>query len=298
MIRSMTGYASQRSAIQNATLTVEIKSLNHKSQDIHIHCPRLFSMLEIPIRERAQSRIRRGRLEVYLRLSGSLDESETIRANIETARAYRRAAQEIADALVLPYEPRVQELLGYSGVIETEDNTAPSEEVTNQLFSLLDQALDQVIIMKENEGQRLMQELDAQLEEIIRMNERLAVLRPQVMEEYREKLMNRIQEWQENLDIDPNRIAQEVAFFADRSDIQEETVRLQSHVEEFRKLMCENADQAEYKPIGRRLDFLCQELFREANTIGSKSSHVEVSQAGLKLKSTIEQLREQVQNIE
>ena len=166
------------------------------------------------------------------------------------------------------------------------------------IVGLVRRATEGLLEMKKAEGARLHQELENLLHRMETHNTTIAQLRNVVIDEYRDKLLARIAEWKETLELDPNRVMQEVAFFADRSDIQEETVRLKSHIQQFRDILQENHSQENYTAVGRRLDFLCQEMFREVNTIGSKSTSTEITRTVLDMKGTIEQVREQVQNIE
>lgn len=298
MIRSMTGYSSVRETIGEALVSFEIKTLNHRNQDLHFHSPRSLSMLESPVRDLILKQVRRGRIETYLRVIGSISPKETIRVNLATAKAYMSAAQELADSLHLEFQPRIESVLNFSGVLETDDSHGSADECWPLIQGLVDKAVERLLSMKVDEGARLMTEFESQLDELQQITESIEPLRDRVIEEYRDKLLARIQDWEAAPELDPNRIAQEVAFFVDRSDIQEETVRLKSHIQQFRDILNENKDGAHYTAVGRKLDFLCQELFREANTIGSKSAALEITQRALRLKGIIEQVREQVQNVE
>lgn len=298
MIRSMTGYSSVRETIGEALVSFEIKTLNHRNQDLHFHSPRSLSMLESPIRDRILKKVRRGRIEIYLRVIGSMSPQETIRLNLPTAKAYLNAAQKLADELQLQFQPKIENVLGFNGVIEVDDSHGSADECWPLLQGVVEKAIDRLLTMKLDEGGRLLEECNSQLDELESITTSIEPLRNQVINEYRDKLIARIQDWEAVPELDPNRIAQEVAFFVDRSDIQEETVRLKSHIKQFRDILNENKADAEYTAVGRRLDFLCQELFREANTIGSKSASLDVTQRALRLKTIIEQVREQVQNVE
>lgn len=293
----MTGYSSLRGVIGEAMVSIEIKTLNHKQQDVHYHSPRTLSMLELPIRERLLKTLRRGRIEVFIRVNGALTPQDNISVNQGVAQAYLNAARQLAETLKLDYQPRLETILAFNGVVEADDAGNAPEQVWPRLQEMLDESLQNLIAMKTSEGERLMTELNALLDKMLAATEAIEPLRDVVVTEYREKLLARIQEWEKAPDLDPNRVAQEIAFFADRSDIQEEMVRLKSHIQQFREILNENQG-GDYQAVGRRLDFLCQELFREANTIGSKSSSLAITQKALELKGTIEQLREQVQNIE
>lgn len=298
MIRSMTGYSSVRETIGEALVSFEIKTLNHRNQDLHFHSPRSLSMLESPIRDRILKKVRRGRIEIYLRVIGSMSPQETICVNLPTAKAYINAAQKLADELNLQFQPKIENILIFDGVLEMDDSHGSADECWPLLQGVVEKAVDRLLTMKLDEGARLHEEFNSQISELESITESIEPLRNQVINEYRDKLLARIQDWDAAPELDPNRVAQEVAFFVDRSDIQEETVRLKSHIKQFRDILNENKLDAEYTAIGRRLDFLCQELFREANTIGSKSASLEVTQRTLRLKTIIEQVREQVQNVE
>lgn len=299
MIRSMTGYASHREQIDDARITLEIKTLNHKSHDVHFHSPRLFAMLEMPVRERLKKQIRRGRVEVSLRVAGSLFSSEMVQPKVDVARQYLQAARTIASELDLPFEPRVEILLTQAGVLELEEPEIDPGQLWDRLKDLVDRAIQDLLAMKENEGARLKSELESILNRMEELNQQIQSLRSAVLQEYRDKMLSRIAEWNQNLELDPARVLQEVAYYTDRSDIQEETARLDSHIQQFREILNANGqDDTPYDAIGRRLDFLCQEMFREVNTIGSKSSSLAITRLTLELKAATEQLREQVQNIE
>lgn len=298
MIRSMTGYSSVREQIGDAIVSLEIKGLNHRTYDVHYHSSRSLAMLEVPIREYIQNNIRRGRIEIYLRVHGGLFPQDQVRPNIEIAKHYLEAAKEIATQLNLTFQPSVDFLLDQSGVLELEEPDLNPKQAWELLEPLVDRAIKTMIDMKLNEGARLKTELISILNRIAESNRDIMNLRGLVMDEYREKMLARIDEWRNSMDLDHNRVLQEVAFYTDRSDIQEETIRLDSHVQQFREIIDSNDETGGYIAVGRRLDFLCQEMFREANTIGSKSSTIEIIRLVLDLKSSIEQLREQVQNVE
>ncbi len=300
MIRSMTGYSSVREQVGEAIVSLEIKALNHKGYDVHFHSSRALSMLETPFRERLQKSLRRGRIEVYLRSNGSLFHKETILPNLDAAQQYYEAAHEIANHLGLDYTPKIEAFFQLDGIFELEESEQAPDEAWSMIEPLVERAIDGLQDMKKNEGERLQTELVSILERMSTLNEEIQNSRESIMEDYREKLLTRIHEWKQSaeMEFDENRIIQEVVFYTDRSDIQEETVRLRSHIEQFHELLKENQPGQNYKAIGRRLDFLCQEMVRETNTIGSKSSSMEIIHRVLELKSAVEQLREQVQNVE
>jgi uncharacterized protein (TIGR00255 family) len=298
MIRSMTGYCSIREKIGDAIVSLEIKTLNHRGFDVHFHSSRVLAMLDVPIRELIQKSIKRGRVEIYLRCIGGLMAQDVIRPNVEAARCYLDSAQKIADELNMDYTPRIDFVLNQNGVLETEEPELDIDQTWGMIKGLATRAIDSVLEMKHNEGARLKTELEKILLRLETLNNQVKELRGKVNDEYREKILSRINEWKTQLDLDPNRVLQEVAFYTDRSDVQEEIARLQSHLEQFKEILNSNGGDDSYAPIGRRLDFLCQEMFREVNTIGSKSSSIDIVRNVLDLKGATEQLREQVQNVE
>lgn len=298
MIRSMTGYCSLHEKIGEANVSLEIKTLNHRGYDVHFHSSRVLAMLEVPIRELIQNNIRRGRVEIYLRSIGGLIEQELVRPNVEAARRYLAAAQIVANELKMEFHPHIDFILGQSGVLEAEEPELELDQSWGMIKGLAERAVQALLEMKINEGMRLKTELESILERIQIINNEVKVMRDTINQEYREKILSRIGEWQSQLELDPNRVLQEVAFYTDRSDIQEEVSRLQSHLEQFQEILNSNGEKGAYTAIGRRLDFLCQEMFREVNTMGSKSSSIEIVRRVLDLKGATEQLREQVQNVE
>jgi uncharacterized protein (TIGR00255 family) len=298
MIRSMTGYSSHRQQIGEALVSLEIKALNHKVFDMHYHSSRSLSMLEVRFRKAIQQFLRRGRVEIYLRTNKHLVAEESIRANIEMAQQYMDAAKSLSDHFNISYQPKIEQFMAMNGVLDTEEVETTPEECWNLLAELIDESICNVLHMKNNEGQRLADELRSLLDKLADANERILAFRGQFMDEYREKLLDRLQEWKETVGMDDSRIIQEVAIFCDRSDVQEETVRLRSHIEQFGEILEENTDDESYKAVGRKLDFLCQEMFREVNTVGSKSSSIDIVRTVLEMKGLIEQIREQVQNVE
>lgn len=298
MIRSMTGYCSLRETIDDSPVLMEIKTLNHKGFDFHFYASRSISMLEMPMREFVRARISRGRIEVYIKGGRLFMAGETIRPNFDAARQYLDAARSLSAELDLPHEPSVNDLLTKNGVLEIEDESLPMDECWKRLQDLAGGAVNEVLSMKVREGRSLESELNRRLDQVERLRGEIAELRPSVIGEYREKLLERVREWSEKIELDESRVMQEIALYTDRSDIQEELVRLESHIVHFREAMEQNRPDAEYAPIGRRLDFLCQEMFREVNTIGSKSSSMDIGYRVVDLKTAVEQIREQVQNIE
>lgn len=298
MIRSMTGFCSIREILDDATFTLDIKTLNNKGFDFHFHAPRSLLMLEIRIRDYIKERIPRGRVEFLMRGNRMFLEQKSIMANVEMAKQYHDAAKAVAAAIQIHFEPKIDTFLTMNGVLESEETICTLDEAWERLRGFVDKAITGIEQFRLNEGNALEKELNQLLSTIETVGNEVAELRPVVLDELRQKLIDRIGEWKQKVDMDENRIIQEVALLGDRSDIQEELVRLKGHIQQFRDALNENNGKDQYQPIGRRLDFLCQEMFREINTIGSKCSNLEISKRVIQLKTTADQMREQVQNVE
>ncbi|MFH1741681.1 MAG: YicC/YloC family endoribonuclease, partial [bacterium] len=299
MIRSMTGYASVRHDVGDGHVQFEIKSLNHRGFDIHYHSSRSLSMLEVPTRELIQEQIKRGRIEVYMRGEVRLEGDAAVHARPDLASKYLQAIETVRERIPEPRPVRLEFLLNLPGVFEVEDVIVSTDELWGSVHEMVERGIAGLIAMKEREGENLEKELLKGLAEVEELTTEISDFRDAVLHEYREKMTERIREWLDKIDMDESRLIQEIAFFADRSDIREECVRLRSHVAQFRGLLEENKPESDsYKAIGRRLDFLCQEMFREANTTGAKSSSMQVIERMLRLKGQIDRLREQVQNVE
>ena len=287
-----------RRELQELRVTLDLKTLNHRSLDIRFHSPRALSLLEISARECVQASLHRGRVEIFLRGEASQDGGGAITANPALARTYVDALARITRAVPGIGQPRLDQILALPGVFEVEDPEVDCEAVRGPVMELLDEAVTQVVTMRTDEGSNLSSELRRILEHIRDVSDSVKELAPQVQLLCRERILERIAEWKLAKDLDEQRIAQEVALQADRADIREETTRLSSHIGQFLGFLEENGEGPDYTPVGRRLDFLCQEMFREVNTMGAKSQDIKITKLVLELKSNVERLREQVQNVE
>ncbi len=299
MIRSMTGYAGVHQDINSGHYHFEIKSLNHRGFDIHYHSSRSLSMLEVPVRELVQKKISRGRIELFLRGDTQKNGDMAVQANPGLAQRYLDCINSLQHQLPDMGTVRLEFLLNLPGVFEIDEQVISADDAWETLHGVVETGLAGLMEMKIREGANLAKELLHGIEEIERLTREILGCREQVLTEYRQKISDRIKEWLDRVELDESRMVQELAFYADRSDIQEECVRLLSHVGQFHALLDENtADTENYTAVGRRMDFLCQEMFREANTAGAKSSSMEVVERVLHLKGQIDRLREQVQNVE
>jgi uncharacterized protein (TIGR00255 family) len=299
MIRSMTGYASVRSEVGSSFPRCEIKSLNHRGFDFHFYSSRSLAMLEVPARELIQKQIKRGRTEIYLRGEPQPGMETMVTVRPDLAARYLQSITAVQQRFPQLGSVGVEFLLNLPGVFEIEEPVLSPEDLWHSLRGVVEQGLAELIAMKMREGENLKRELIQVLSEVESLSMEISGARDAVLREYREKMTERVREWLHDIQLDEGRVIQEIAYYADRSDIQEECVRMSSHVDQFRALLEENQAQPDtYIAVGRRMDFLCQEMFREANTMGSKSSSTEVIQRVLRLKGQIDRLREQVQNVE
>jgi len=293
MIRSMTGYGRAEVSGARLSVLVECKSLNHRSLDVSLRLPGLLSAFELEARRMVQSAVQRGRVEVSVRLGSASGASvNPLVANVDQAREYATLARQIGDALGLP-APRLEWVLGQPGVLTREaEPAAPPEEAWSLLAEALTRALAEMVARRETEGAALAQDLAALHETLTGQAALMAERVPLVAVRQTARMRERMQALLGEAPIDEARVLTEVAAWAARSDIAEELARLAAHLAELARMLREGG------VVGRALDFLIQELNREVNTVGSKADDLELSQLVIAAKSTLEKLREQVQNIE
>jgi len=294
MIRSMTGYGRAEVSGARLSLSVECKSLNHRHLDIAVRLPRAFSALELDARRVVQGAVQRGRVEVGVSVAsveGAPSADLTI--NMAQARAYVAMARRAGDELNMGGVPTLQWMLEQPGVITREEQaTLSPDESWPLLRDGLDKALGELCARRETEGAALDKELRALLAALREQVSVMSSRGPAATERKQQRLRERIQALIGSTPLDEARVATEVAMWAEKGDITEELARLRAHMEEFARLLDEGG------PVGRTLDFLIQEMNREVNTVGSKADDLELSQAAIAAKSTLEKLREQAQNIE
>ncbi len=288
MIRSMTAFARISGEAAGAELTWELRSVNHRYLDVTVRLPEELRGLEQMVRERASARLGRGKLEAILRWRLGTAGGAEILVDQERLGALLRACREVEKRTAEASSPGVMDLLRWPGVVrEPEPDT---DSIQRQALALLDRALDELVETREREGEKIRALLagrcDGILEQVTRVRARL----PEVHARVRDKLQARLAEL--STPADSNRLEQELAYLAQKMDVDEELDRLEGHVAEVRRVLERD------EPVGRRLDFLMQELNREANTLASKSADQETTAAAVELKVLIEQMREQVQNVE
>ncbi|HEY2953637.1 MAG TPA: YicC/YloC family endoribonuclease [Candidatus Eisenbacteria bacterium] len=292
MIRSMTGYGSAELERDGQRLSAEVRSVNHRYCEVSIRAPRLVSLFEDQIRQLMQERFSRGKISVAISWGGAGESGEVLALNLPVVERYVALLQQLRDRYRLDSGVNVGTLATLPDVFTWEHTALSDEQTWSLVKTLLDKACDNMNAMKSREGEALARDLEQRLRilrtELDRVVER-APLRPL---EAKERLTSRLKVMLEDIEMDPARVAQEVALMADRLDCTEECVRLSAHLDQFRSLI-EGPELA-----GRKLNFLLQEMNREANTIGSKANDVEIARAVIVIKDEVERLREQVQNVE
>ena len=291
MIKSMTGFGRGTYENEGRNYTVEIKSVNHKYSDINIKLPRFLNSLENDVRKKIASSISRGKIDVFISFENYSNKGTNIRINKDLAKEYIRELKELAEETDLKYDINVLDISKFPEILKIEEDEN-EEEILEELLKAVDNALEKFIAMREIEGEKLIQDIAKRIEFIKKKVEEISSFSENVVEDYIEKLENRINELLKNDVVDKDRLAQEIVIFSDKSSIEEELTRLKSHIEQFDNLLKGTS------PIGKKFDFLIQEMNREVNTIGSKANCLEITNCVIELKTEIENIREQIQNIE
>jgi|LSQX01.1.fsa_nt_gb uncharacterized protein (TIGR00255 family) len=289
---SMTGFGTGKAEGNNREITIELKTVNNRYLDINLRMPRALSVLEESLRKRIQQKIARGRVEVYISYQNNSQEQVSVSVNEPVAEAYYKALTALAGKFQLDMKPDLGVLADIDDIFIVEKPEEDEELLKELLFSALDEALNAVIKMRKQEGSFLAEDLKQRSLRIENMVKQIEQRSSVVVEEYRQKLEQRLKEMLNNTELDEARFQAEVVYFADRSNITEEIVRIRSHLDQLRQTLESGGS------IGRKLDFIVQELNRETNTIGSKSSDVIIANYVVEIKSELEKIREQVQNIE
>lgn len=293
MIRSMTGFGAGRAQAGAESVAVELRSVNGKFCDVRVHLPRDLSALEQVVAKIVKSRVARGVVDVSVRREapGTI-RGATPRVDLALAAAYAKALREMRSELGLAGEVTVHDLVGLDGVVGLADAPSDPGPAAEALERALSVALDALDEMRRREGEALARDLTARLSTVEKGAAAIRASAPLSVEAYRDRLAARVAELSRGMPADPARLAQEVAFFAERADVAEELTRLGSHLAQLRALIGSDA------PAGRRLEFLVQEVNREVNTIGSKSQHAGIAAQVVEIKSELERVREQIANVE
>jgi len=292
MPKSMTGFGSGRASAGSEEISVELKAVNHKFCEVKVRLPRELSTLEPLAMKQVKDRVQRGAVDLTLRRASATTSGDVPKVDLALARHYRAALAEIAKATGVPDQPELRDIALQAGVLRLEEPAVDLDSAQKALHAALGQALDGLNSMRVHEGAAIAADLNSRLAKLRAVTAQLELLAPRAVDEYRSRLNKRIAELSQGHPLDPARLAQEVALFADRTDVAEELTRLSAHFNQFDQLL--KSDE----PAGRKLDFLVQEMHREVNTTGSKSQHAEISTRIVELKSELERLREQVQNVE
>lgn len=292
MVKSMTGYGRGEAVLNGRTITVEVRSVNNRYLDCSVKVPRLYIFAEDAIKSRVQSSISRGKVDVFVTIENVGGEQVVISVNQPVADSYYHALTNLRDRYQLRDDISVSLLSRFQDVLLVEKSQEDVEAVAKDICTVLDAALADFASMRQREGEKLAQDIRSRAATITDLLAKVEARSPKTVSDYRTKLENRMREVLANTQLEESRILTEAAIFADKVAVDEETVRLHSHLGQLEEMLASGV------PIGRKLDFLIQEFNREANTIGSKCSDLEISRYVVDIKAEIEKIREQVQNVE
>lgn len=292
MIYSMTGYGGAKGEHKGITVSAELKSVNNRYLDVNVRLPKSCLFAEEAIRSAAAVHISRGKLDIFISVDSSGADSVSIQVNEALAEAYIRAVRSIAEKHGLSDDLSALSVARFPEVMSAQKEDADRDVMNQAILSVLEQALSDYDIMRRREGEKLCQDILQKLENIESMVLVVEERSPQTVAEYRQRLLDKMTEVLADSAVEPARILQEAAIYADKVSVDEETVRMRSHIAQFRLMLSQGS------PVGRKLDFLIQEMNREANTTGSKCSDSQIAKIVIDMKAEIEKIREQVQNIE
>ena len=295
MIRSMTGYGRGEGAYDGVNITIELRSVNNRYLDCSIKMPRTYIFAEEALKERVQSKVGRGKVDVFVNIAHVGGEALSVTVNEELAKSYIDALwrlYELGNGQTVQMDYRATDLARFPDVLTVEKREEDMDAVKAQLLEVLDLAIEDFNAMRTREGAKLAEDILSRAETIESLTAVVEERSPKTVAEYRARLEAKMQEVLQNVQIDQNRLLTEAAIFADKVAVDEETVRLRSHLEQLRDMLTKGG------AVGRKLDFLIQEFNREANTIGSKCNDIDITRTVVDIKAEIEKIREQVQNIE
>ena len=292
-VKSMTGYGKAQQAVGGKIINIEIKSVNHRYFDFNSHNAKSFSFMEDRMKKAVSRHISRGKIDLYLYVEFMESEGSEVLINRPLLQSYIKAFDELSNDFGLRNISSVTDVFRIPDVISVQCAELDEEALSAEILPILEQALDSYDNMRLIEGERLAEDCLKKLDTIEENVHKIEALVPKSLAAYKARLESKIKEVLENREIDDARVLTEVAIFADKIAVDEEMVRLKSHLAQFREYLT-NTDQ----PIGKKLDFLIQEMNREINTTGSKCNHIEITSLVLEVKSIIEKIREQIQNME
>ncbi len=292
MIKSMTGYGRCEHIDENRKIVIDIRSVNHRYCDISVKAPRAYGYLEDKIKEYLSGEISRGKVEVFVYIENYTNEDKVITLDHVLSENYYNVLKELKETYNLRNDIGLSDLARFSDIFITRQQEEDKDKVWEMVSACLKSAAEDFVAMRLREGERLRENLVSRAEAIQGLIAEIEIRTPQIVEEYSKKLKDRMTDLLGNFQIDESRLLTEVGIMADRVCIDEELVRLKSHFKELEKIL------ALSEPVGRKLDFLVQEINRETNTIGSKANDFGIAKNVVEIKSEIEKLREQIQNIE
>ncbi|MBQ2973427.1 MAG: YicC family protein [Clostridia bacterium] len=292
MIKSMTGYGRAQQLADGMNITVEIKSVNHRYFEFSSKLPRSYGFLDEKLKSFFNGKLTRGKMECYVQIEAIEEPDTVISLNHSLVKGYLDAYKELAETYGLENNIKVSDISRVSDIFTVRKQAADEDKIWNAVSIVAQSALEGFVAMREREGERLKADILSRLDEIIANVEYIEIRSPETVKEYNEKLLGRLKELLSEAHIEEQRILTEAAIFADKIAVAEETVRLRSHISQLRSFL-EQSDA-----VGKKMDFLVQELNREANTIGSKAQDVEIARKVVAIKAEIEKIREQIQNIE
>ena len=291
MIKSMTGYGKSNMSKNLREYQVEIKSVNHRYLDISVKMPRSLSYLEEEIKKAISAKVTRGKVDVFITFNNNSLEGRDIKINTEIARMYIKELRNLSETEGIVADIPVTEISKLPDVL-TIKNNQDDETIKNELIEVTNKAIENLVGMRKVEGEKIAQDLLVRIQDIEEKVKKISALSTGLIDEYVVKLETRIKELLQEQEIDEARLAQEVVIYADKCSIEEEVTRLNSHIYQFRELLQTN------EAVGKKIDFMIQEMNRETNTIGSKANNLEITNDVINMKTQIENIREQVQNIE
>lgn len=291
MIKSMTGYGKSSITIDTREYQVEIKTINHRFADISVKMPRVLSYLEEDIKKEILKQINRGKIEVFITYSNSSSENNEVKINTQIAQLYINELRNLAQQEGLQSNIEVTEIAKLPDVLKIKSNN-DDEKVKQELLEVVNNATSNLVAMRLTEGEKIYNDLINRLNIIENKTLEISKLSTGLIDDYVVKLENRIKELLKTDEIDKARLAQEVVIYADKCSVEEEITRLKSHISQFRNMIKQDG------AIGKKIDFLIQEMNRETNTIGSKANNLEITNNVIEIKTTLEDIREQIQNIE
>ena len=291
MIKSMTGYGRAMLSENSREYQVEIKSVNHRYLDISVKIPKALSYLEEAVKKEISAKVKRGKFDVCITFENNSTQGRDIKINTELAHLYIKELKELAEKEGILSNIEVTEISKLPEVLNIQNNQS-DETVETELITVVREATNNLIEMRKVEGSKIAQDLLVRIEEIQSKIKEISKFSTRLIEEYVVKLEERIKELLQNQEIDQARLSQEVVIYADKCSIEEEITRLDSHITQFINLL--NSKEA----IGKKLDFIIQEMNRETNTIGSKANSLEITNEVINIKTQLENIREQIQNIE